>query len=182
MFKLLHLSGEPSLDKDGIKIDMKNNNTYGMLDISNRTNNNLTIYMVVKANEINSDNARIFEIPKNPGGDQWLTTPCMYVNQNTNYINYGSFGNNVDTQVNALEFNSIAITINEDLGKMNAYINGNKYDLIDFNDIGDILYLSHCTCNSSGYGNNTYKMIGVEYSVKPDEQIYYNLDWLNRNF
>ncbi len=178
----IEIIGNATIDEEGITINRKGKNTYGQLDISNRSNNNLTIYMVVKANEINSDNARIFEIPKNPGGDQGYTTPSMYVNSQSKCINYGSFYTNEVTSANALEFNMVAMTINGETEKINMYIDNQKYADIEFRDMGDILYLSECTYGASGYGNNTYKMIAIYDGLNSEEQIYNDLKLLKSHY
>lgn len=176
----IEFSGNGELTSDGVKIDMKNKNVFATLPIDN-TKNNITIYLVAKAMEDNSNNARLIEIPKNPSGSQSHTTPCVFISSSK--IGYGIFLSDKKTSISSNNFNVIALQINMDSKELKININ-NEYTgtISGLNGFGDTLYLSKCTYNKVGYGNNIYKMISVSYSAHSDEEISKNVTWLTNKY
>ena len=185
----INFTGTPTTDTDGgVKVDRKNSNTYGTIDLSDKKDKDLTIYMVVKSNEANVDNPRIFEIPKYPTGTQNHTTPCCYRNASNN-LGYSIFYGDVSTTIPATNYNVIAMRLDNTSGNDNGagtlsfFVNNEKCASdLNYEGRGDILYLSHATINSSGYGNNTFGMIAIYDTAHTDSEILSNLDAISNQF
>ena len=180
---LCFIGGIPTLTKnEGININMKHSSTYASIDISEKSDKSITIYMVVKAIEKNSDNARLLEVPKASSSGN---TPSIFVTS-SNTIGYGVFLNDKNSGISALDYNVIAIRLkkneNNSGGVMSTFINDTKYTDLNYNNRGNNLYLSYCTASSSGYGNNTYKMLAIYDAEHSDEQILENTQNLKNKY
>lgn len=185
----INFEGTPTIDTDGgVRIDRKTSNVYGTIDLSDKKDKDLTIYMVVKSNVGNSNNPRIFEIPKNPTGNQYYTTPVAFTNGSNN-IGYGAFARDSATTVPAMNYNVIAMRLDNTNGNDNGggtlsfFVNDTKCEtVLNYEGRGDKLYLSHSTVNNTGYGDNVFGMIAIYDEAQTDSEILSNLAILSNQY
>ena len=178
------------IENEGVNVDMKNENNYATIDVSGHMD--LTIYLVAKAIEKNTDHARILELPTI--GNSNYRTPSLFVsNGNDNTIGYGIFITDRNTNISAFQYNVIVLRLksssNEETGpgNMSIFINGNKQSDLQYQGRGNTIYLGKCNSTSSeissnGAGNNIYKSVAVYCEAHTDEEILVNNNILTKEY
>ena len=176
----MDIVGNLELTDKGVKIDRISGENYSTLPIDN--SGDLTIYTVAKSLGYNGDNSRFLEIPTKIG-DFEKKTPTLFTNSSKN-IGFGSWGqiNDKSTSVSAYEYNVIAMTIDMTNKLIKLYVNGEYKNYVSLTSYGNILYLSHCTFNQGGYGNNIFKMLAVGNKLQTEEEITQNSTFLTEKY
>lgn len=179
----INIIGNAIVQSDGgININRKSNETYATIDISEKSESDLTIYLVAKAVEKNDDNARFLEIPKASTSGN---TPTVHV-ANSNTVGYGVFLNDQISSASAFEYNVIVVRLekneNNSGGVMSTFVNNQKEIDLNYNGRGNIISLAQCAYNNKGYGNNDYKMLAIYDIAQSDEEILSNVNILKTQY
>ena len=166
------VSGAVTKDSTGVRVNNIDGSNTVKIPVDNE--NDLVIYSLFKVNQkAQTNNAnRIFEIYS---GLSWnYNTPMIYAYNNqicVDSYNRSSCSSNISFN----EYNQVTMTINRTTGKLRIHVNGVYAAEVDFDNYGNMLYLSQANNATTGdFGDNTFKMIATGTTIPTDAEIQTN--------